>query len=153
GTVRALIEPMSQGRRSSARGSASIPTAPMFSRWIQTERVAAPKRRDLALTPVAWIVLAHVVGAAAIGALDAAKLRSTCIAGGIVRIFAATGLAAGALVAIAERLTVRSRWWLSALVVAAPTLIVTIPVARTLFDGAFAQTLPLAAQAPVVVPI
>jgi len=125
----------------------------MFARWMRTERVVAPRRRQLAVTPIAWIVLAHVLGAAAIGALDAAKLRSTSIAVAVVPIFAATGLVAGGLVALAERATVRARWWLAALVIAAPTLIVSIPVGQTLFDGAFAQTLPLAAQAPIVVPV
>src|SRR6185437_13375055 len=105
------------------------------------------------LPPAAWIVFAHVLGATVIGALDAAKLGSLSVGLAVVPIFAATGLVAGALVAIAERITAGAKWWVVALVVAAPTLAVGIPVGQTLFDGAFAQTLPLAAEAPVLVPL
>jgi choline-sulfatase len=140
---------MSSGRRS--RGSGSITAAPLFSRYLPTQRVVAPKPRTL--PPAAWIVFAHVLGATVIGALDAAKLGSLSVGLAVVPIFAATGLVAGALVAIAERITAGAKWWVVALVVAAPTLAVGIPVGQTLFDGAFAQTLPLAAEAPVLVPL
>jgi hypothetical protein len=129
----------------------------MFSRWVPTERVAgrdgSPAGAARPRPPLAWIVLAHVVGATAIGALDAARIGSTSIALAVVPIFAATGLVAGGLVALAVRVAARASWWMSALIVAAPTLIVSVPVAATLFDGAFAQTLPLAKLAPLVVPV
>ncbi len=101
--------------------------------------------------PVAWVLAAHVLGAAAIGALDGAKLG-----GGLglvlVPLFAMTGLVAGVLVAASERAAVGRPWWVGALIRGAPSLIVLIPVASTLFDGAYAQTLPLAKLLPFVVP-
>ncbi len=123
---------------------------PGVVRWVPTDQWTVRKH---AAPPLAWIVLAHVVGGAAIGGLDAARIGSTSIALAVVPIFAATGLIAGGLVAIAEGWTAGKRWWWAALVVAAPTLIVSVPVAASLFDGAFAQTLPLARQAPLVVPL
>ncbi len=101
---------------------------------------------------VAWIIVAHVCGASAIGALDALRLRSSGIALAVVPVFAVTGLVAGVVIAGCEKLTTRVRWWIAALVVAAPTLAVTIPVCSTLFDGAYAQTLPLARLVPYVLP-
>ncbi|MEO8548468.1 MAG: sulfatase-like hydrolase/transferase [Kofleriaceae bacterium] len=103
--------------------------------------------------PVAWIVVAHVVGGALIGLFDAARLHSSSLALAIVPVFAATGLVAALAIAASERLAAGRRWWLAALIRAMPTLIVTVPVGATLFDGAFAQTLPLAHQAPVLIPL
>ncbi|HEY0251043.1 MAG TPA: putative metal-binding motif-containing protein, partial [Kofleriaceae bacterium] len=96
---------------------------------------------------LAWISIAHILGGAAIGAFDAARLHSEGLALGVVPIFAATGLLAALVIALFERL---SRF---SFVRVLPTLIVTIPVGATLFDGAFAQTLPLAKQAPILVPL
>ncbi|MEO7735573.1 MAG: hypothetical protein ABIY55_31755, partial [Kofleriaceae bacterium] len=60
--------------------------------------------------PVAWVVAAHVLGAAAIGALDGAKLG-----GGLglvlVPLFAMTGLVAGVLVGASERAAAARPWW------------------------------------------
>ena len=103
--------------------------------------------------PVAWIVMAHVAGAIVIGALDAARLRSEGIALAVVPVFAATGLVAGLAIAVVERWVADRGRWIAALALGALTLIVTVPVAHSLFDGAFAQTLPLARQAPYLVPI
>ncbi len=103
--------------------------------------------------PLAWIVIAHVLGGAAIGALDAVRIHAPGIALAVVPVFAATGLLAALLVAGSERLALQRRGWVAALVRAAPTLVITIPVGATLFDGAFAHTLPLAHQAPVLVPL
>ena len=103
--------------------------------------------------PLAWLVIAHMVGGAAIGALDAARLHSTSLALAVVPIFAATGLVAACAIGLGERLARHRNWVLAAILRAIPTLIVTIPVAAKLFDGAFAQTLPLAKQAPLLVPL
>ncbi|MFT3692004.1 MAG: sulfatase-like hydrolase/transferase [Kofleriaceae bacterium] len=95
---------------------------------------------------IGWNVTAHVIGGAAIGAFDAARLHDSSLALSVVPIFAATGLLAALVIALFERI---SRW---SVVRVLPTLIVTIPVGATLFNGAFAQTLPLAKQAPILVP-
>ena len=102
--------------------------------------------------PTAWIVVAHTLGAAAIGALDAAKLHSLGLAAVLVPLFAATGLAAGVVIAGTERLARERPSWVGALIRGAPSLIVLVPVASTLFDGAYAQTLPFAKLWPYVVP-
>ncbi|MBA2539357.1 MAG: sulfatase, partial [Deltaproteobacteria bacterium] len=52
----------------------------------------------------------------------------------------------------AQRPAIERRGWVAALVVAAPSLAVTMPVCATLFDGAYAQTLPLAALLPYAGP-
>jgi hypothetical protein len=101
----------------------------------------------------AWIITAHILGAAAIGVLDAARLHAPGVLYAVVPLFAATGLVIGAVVAGLARLVATRPWWLAALVLALPTLAVTIPGCATLFDGAYAQTLPLAQQAPVLLPV
>ena len=103
--------------------------------------------------PLAWIVMAHVAGAIVIGALDSARLRSSGIALAVVPIFAATGLVAGTAIAVVERAVATRGRWIASFALAALTLVVTVPVSRSLFDGAFAQTLPLAHQAPYLIPI
>jgi arylsulfatase A-like enzyme len=100
-----------------------------------------------------WTIAAYVVGAGAIGAFDAARLKSAGIAAAAVPMFALTGLLAGLLVIGAERLARDRSWWLSALILAAPALLVFVPVAATLFDGAYAQTLAIAKVAPFVLPL
>ena len=101
----------------------------------------------------AWIVIAHVLGAAAIGALDSARVGSGALALTIVPLFAATGLVAGLVIAGTERLAADRAWWAAALVRSLPSLIVLGPVASTLFDGAYAQTLPFARTLPFVLPL
>ncbi|MBV8758717.1 MAG: sulfatase-like hydrolase/transferase [Deltaproteobacteria bacterium] len=119
--------------------------------------------RRLPVTPVrmpavpeppdyAWIVIAHVVGATLIGLADSARLKSGGITAAVVPMFAVTGLAIGLVVAGCERLAEGRSRWMWAPLVALPTLAVTIPVCATLFDGAYAQTLPLAKQAPYLLP-
>ncbi|HEU4731220.1 MAG TPA: sulfatase-like hydrolase/transferase, partial [Kofleriaceae bacterium] len=71
----------------------------------------------------------------------------------IVPVFAVTGLLIGCVVAVAERIVARAPWWLAAAVLALPSLAVTIPVGRTLFDGAHARTLPLAPALPWLAPV
>jgi arylsulfatase A-like enzyme len=101
----------------------------------------------------AWVILAHVVGAAAIGALDAARLGSAGIAAAAIPMFALTGLLV-AIVTLGAGRAVRGRpWWVVALGLSAPALIVFVPVAASLFDGAYAQTLPMAKAVPFVLPV
>ncbi len=93
-----------------------------------------------------------------IGALDALRLDTgpfgdTHLTVVVVPIFAATGLVVGAVVAGVERLVAGRPTGVIALGLAAPSLIVTIPVASSLVQGAYAQTLPLAAAMPVIVPV
>ena len=112
-----------------------------------------PKSPPSAHPPLAWILVAHVLGGAAIGALDVARLGSASLVLVIVPLFAAAGLVAGTLIALAERVVIGRPAVLSALVLALPSLLVTIPVAHTLFHGAYAQTLPLASAWPLILPI
>jgi arylsulfatase A-like enzyme len=99
-----------------------------------------------------WVVVAHVLGAAAIGAMDGVKLGGG-LALTLVPVFAMTGLVVGTVVAATERLAEKRTWWVAALIRGAPSLIVLVPMASTLFDGAFAQTLPLAKALPFVIPL
>lgn len=93
-----------------------------------------------------------MLGAAALIGLDGFRLSSE-IGAAVLPIGAVTGLLAGLLVAGAERLMRGKHWWPFSLVVAAPSLIVFAPVSRALFQGAYAQTLPGAQAAPLVLPI
>jgi arylsulfatase A-like enzyme len=103
--------------------------------------------------PFAWICIAHMLGGGAIGALDASRLHSVGLTLAVVPVFAATGLIAAVVIASSERVARGRAWALGALVRAAPSLLVSIPVGATLFDGAFAQTLPLARYASLLVPL
>ena len=91
-----------------------------------------------------WIIVAHVAGAMAIGALDAGRLHAVGVTLAVVPVAAVVGLVAGCAIAAA-----RGRLWLYG----AETLIVTAPVSATLFDGAYAQTLPGARAWPFVLPV
>jgi choline-sulfatase len=71
----------------------------------------------------------------------------------VVPLFALTGLAIGAGVAGLERIIHTKRWFVVAAVLAAPTLIVTVPVAATLFDGARARAMAIAPVVPFVLPL
>src|SRR5262245_57308964 len=117
--------------------------------WMSAEVGTRPSARATA----AWIIIAHVVGAAVLGALDTARLGSLKLALAVVPVFAATGLVVGAVVALADRVAAARSWWLAAFALTAPALVVFIPVARSLFDGAYAQTLPGASLAPYLLPV
>jgi arylsulfatase A-like enzyme len=106
-----------------------------------------------ARVPTAWILIAHTLGAAAIGALDAGKLGSGRLAMVLVPLFAVTGLVAGVVIAASERAAAGRPWWIAALIRGAPSLIVLLPASSTLFEGAYAQTLPLAFALPYLVPL
>jgi arylsulfatase A-like enzyme len=112
-----------------------------------------PSSRDPELSPAGWTIFAFVFGAAALGALDCARLAAPSLALAVVPLFAATGLIFGLVIALLERIVDERPWWLAAIVLALPTLAVSTPVGATLFDGAYAQTLPLAEQAPYLVPV
>jgi len=94
-----------------------------------------------------WIVVAHV------GMLEAWRLASASLGLTLVPVFAITGLIIAGIVVGAERLARDRRWWVAAAILATPTVVVTIPVGATLFDGAFAQTLPLAGAMPYLIPM
>jgi arylsulfatase A-like enzyme len=106
-----------------------------------------PTRRSFA-----WIIAAHTLGAAVLGALAAIRLSSS-VGLTVVPVFAVTGVLIGGVIGFAERIAPRRAWWQTALVLALPSLVVTIPVSRTLYDGAYAQTLPLAAALPWLTPV
>jgi arylsulfatase A-like enzyme len=99
-----------------------------------------------------WIVVAHTLGAAALGTLDLARLGSLQLALAVIPLFAAMGLITGILVSGLERVVRDRPWWLAALVLTLPTLVVYVPVSSSLFQGAYAQTLPLAGVAPYLLP-
>ncbi len=105
----------------------------------------------------AWIGVAHALGASLLGALEVARLGHGSLFLVLGPLFAMTGLLAGGVIAcselLAERLAVRRVWCGEAVVIAAPSLLVTIPVCATLFDGAKAQALPLASVLPYLLPI
>ena len=110
-----------------------------------TEIVARPS--------TAWAIVAHALGAAALGGLEGIRLGGGPLAAVLVAVFAATGVLAGLLAVAAERGAVRVTDSMRHLVRAAPVLLVAVPVGATLFDGAYAQTLPLARATPVLVPL
>jgi arylsulfatase A-like enzyme len=139
----------SPDRRSSGR----ISSGPISSgRNTPSDATIAPDAGNAPQFPAWWIVVAHTLGAAAIGGLDAARLGSVGLALAVVPVFAAMGLFVGTIVAALERAVGHRRWWVASSVLTAPTLIVSIPVVRSLFEGAYAQTLPFATAAPYAGP-
>jgi len=108
-------------------------------------------------TSLAWLIVAHTLAAAALGAVEALRLGSARLALVLVPLFAAVGLAAGVACAIAEwvaqRPALERYGWASALVIAMPSLVVTVPMCETLFDGAYARTLPGASLLPILGPV
>lgn len=101
---------------------------------------------------LAWIVAAHTLAAAALGGLEASRLGAS-LGRAIVPVFAVTGLLIGCVIALAERIAPRTAWWRTALVLALPSLAVTIPMSLTLYDGAYVRTLPLAQALPWGTPV
>jgi arylsulfatase A-like enzyme len=97
-------------------------------------------------------LIAHAAGGVLLGAVEAVQLGSASLAWPLLAIFAATGIAAGLLVAGAELLARRAGTG-RALIRALPALAVAVPVGRTLFDGAYAATLPLASSMPLILPL
>jgi hypothetical protein len=102
--------------------------------------------------PLAWIVAAHTLAAEALGGLEAVRLGAS-VGRTIVPVFAVTGLLIGCVIAVAERVAPRAAWWRTAPVLALPSLAVTIPMSLTLYDGAYARTLPVAPALPWATPV
>src|SRR5262245_27019674 len=96
--------------------------------------------------------IAHVAGGALVGAVEAARLGSAGIAWVALALFAATGAVAAIAVVATEAAATRLQRG-ATLVRALPSFAVTIPIARTLFDGAFAATLPAAGAMPYLLPV
>lgn len=136
-------------RRSSGRISSGRISAPGLAADGSSPRTEVGPPRESA----SWIIVAHTLGAAALGSLDLARLGSLDLALAVVPLFAVMGLITGALIAGLEKVVADRRWWTAALVLTAPALVVYVPVAHSLFQGAFAQTLPLAGVAPYLLPI
>jgi len=96
-----------------------------------------------------------MAGAVAVAALDVALLDGrAALSATLLALFATCGAIAGALMAVTRWWTERRGWsgWRAAILHAAPALIVLAPVARSLFQGAFASSLPGAAWAPWLAP-
>ncbi len=107
-------------------------------------------------TSLAWVIIAHVLAAALLGCVETLRLGHASLALVLVPLFSLVGLVAGLVCAgtewIAQRPPIERRWWLVALVIAAPSLLVTGPVFATLFEGAYARTLPGAGVLPFLGP-
>ncbi|HET9624544.1 MAG TPA: sulfatase-like hydrolase/transferase [Kofleriaceae bacterium] len=93
-----------------------------------------------------------MLAAAGLAGLESVRLGAA-LGRVVVPVLALTGLVIGGVIAAAERLAPRRARWQTAAVVALPSLIASVPVARTLFGGAYAQTLPLVGAAPYALPI
>ncbi len=115
-------------------------------------RVSSPPLpRRLAGDPL----IAGSLGGAIVAVLELPALGAGLGLGAtLIAIFAATGALAGAVVMGTSALARRLGWQgaRAALVHAVPTLAIWIPVSATLFEGAFAATLPGAAAWPKVLP-
>ncbi len=111
----------------------------------------APPAPPLALDLLAGLTAALVVVTPELWLLAAAPGAASVT----LALASSVGLAAGAWLALAGRVqrALPRRPWLVALVAACGTLPATIPVARHLFEGAFAATLPGARWGPLWVPL
>ncbi len=102
-------------------------------------------------------VTAGVVGACLVMPLELWLVRAGGLAtiGVAAVLLLAAGLAIGLAIAIGEAIARRlgDRPWPRALARALPSVLATVPVARGLFEGAFASTLPGAATAPIWLPL
>jgi choline-sulfatase len=117
-----------------------------------TPSIVGPRARS-GEPSLGWIVVAHTIGAAAIGALESMRLGGATLAMVLIPLFAAAGAIVGAVVAGVTRAMRDRGAWPTAFALAAPSLIVLVPVSRTLFEGAYAQTLPMAGVLPFVLPV
>ena len=118
--------------------------------------------RLLAPPPLPRRIAGDALVAASLGALVLAAIEIVAIgatrpalAGTLLALFAATGAIVGVVMlateAVARRIGLAA--WPAAVLCALPTLAIWIPVTGTLFEGAYAATLPGARAAPVVLPI
>ena len=67
---------------------------------MSSEVASDHRRRRGGGIAAAWIIVAHVTGAALLGAMDSARLASSRLAFVLVPIFAASGLIVGAVIEI-----------------------------------------------------
>lgn len=108
-----------------------------------------------------WLADPIAAGAAAGGAiavLEVVRLGAVtrpALAASAVAVIAVAGALCGAAIATALRLAdrVRARGAARAIILALPSLALTIPVGGALFQGAFAATLPGARWAPIALPV
>lgn len=110
-----------------------------------------------------WTVGAHTIGGLLLGTAEALRLHSAALAAVVIPLCGMVGLLAGVAVALCDHGGARLRRrlgpaslaaeLLAALVLALPSVIVTLPVATALFAGAYASTLPLAGLMPVLLPV
>lgn len=108
--------------------------------------------------PAAPAALDLLVGLAAAAIVVAPELwllaAAPGAAGVALALASAVGVAVGAWIRVCTRASeaLPGRPWVTAVIAASGTLPATVPVARHLFDGAFAATLPGAASAPIWLP-
>jgi arylsulfatase A-like enzyme len=101
-------------------------------------------------------VLAGVVGGVAVAGLEILAVGGgVFLAATLIALFACVGAVVGAVLALTGWWVDRRDWsrWRAAFAHALPAVLVLVPVGRSLFDGAFAQTLPGAQVAPYLVPL
>ena len=124
--------------------------------------MSARVRTWLADPVAAGAIAGLIVAAIELAGLGAARLSlvdavvAICAgAGAVVGMIVAVGLALGGVIerGLARRAPTLLARLASALVIAAPAMLVLRPVGRTLFQGAYAATLPGAGWAPVAVPV
>jgi choline-sulfatase len=96
-----------------------------------------------------WTVAAYAIAGAALAGLESVRLGAA-LGRVVVPVAALTGLVIGGVIAVVERVAPRRG---RAAVIALPSLIVAVPVARTLYGGAYAQTLPMVGALPYATPI
>ncbi len=91
---------------------------------------------------LAWVVVAHTLAAAVIGALEASRLGPSA-GRAIVPVFAVTGLAIGCVTALAERIAPRTPGWKTASVIALPSVVIAVPASLAV-SGAVSWLAPVA---------
>jgi hypothetical protein len=99
-------------------------------------------------------IVAQTLGGIALGCVQAALLKSAAIGLVLVPLFALTALLIGLVIVGAQRVAHGRRRWAQAAIIAAPSLLLTVPVALAseAFKGAYAETLPLGHALPFLLP-
>jgi hypothetical protein len=114
--------------------------------------LSVPLRRAAGDPLVAGTAAGALVGVVEVLAIGATR---PALAGTLLALFATTGALAGAAMATTEAIARRIglRAGPTAVLAALPSLAIGVPVAGTLFEGAFAATLPGATAAPYALPV
>jgi arylsulfatase A-like enzyme len=132
---------------------------------MSSQSASAPHPAGASTTDISALLVPYILAGVVLGVLEGVRLGVTRVGlfATTVVVFAFTGLAIAAvsvggsrlLAALLQRVLARrsARPWLSALVVAAPSLLLTWPVSSSLFDGAYAHTLPGARVWPILLPV